>query len=204
MRLPLAQIIPHPLNSNVMPAASLDKLHAHIQQTGLYPPLIVRPWGDGRYQLLDGHHRRIVLEKLGHTHAACEVWPCDDARASLLLATLNRLQGRDDPHKRAHLLQNLRNAGLTASQLARLLPDRAAQLRRLAQLRRPLRLAPPTQPHEIPRAVCFFLLEPQRRALDAALHRLGGPREQALMQLVEAARDGEGPDFSRSSTHERT
>ena len=37
-----------------------------------------------------------ALRRLGRASARCEVWAVDDDEAMLLLATLNRLQGRDD------------------------------------------------------------------------------------------------------------
>jgi hypothetical protein len=39
----LDDLVPHPLNANVMPDAMLGKLRAHIKRTGRYPHLIVRP-----------------------------------------------------------------------------------------------------------------------------------------------------------------
>ncbi|MBE3071108.1 MAG: ParB N-terminal domain-containing protein, partial [Planctomycetes bacterium] len=146
--IPLDDLLPHPENSNRMPPRLLEKLKGHIQRTGRYEPLVVRPLRIGevaggagdqnesracpttagqasratepdgvppptphsalstphcRYQILNGHHRAQALRELGHTHARCDVWEVDDAEARLLLATLNRLEGRDDPGLRARL-----------------------------------------------------------------------------------------------------
>src|SRR3989442_1264884 len=107
--VPLDDLLPHPLNSNVMPPYLQAKLWAHIKRTGRYPFLVVRPHPDepGKYQVLDGHHRVAVLRDLGHTEARCDVWQVDDREAKLLLATLNRLQGQDLPRRRAQLLHEL-------------------------------------------------------------------------------------------------
>jgi ParB-like chromosome segregation protein Spo0J len=113
-----------------MDDAFLDKLAAHIQREDNYPPLIVRPHPQrpGDYELLDGHQRAAVLQRLGVVDARCYVWPCDDATALMLLATLNRLEGQDDPRLRAELLRDLA-AVLSADELALLLPEDPSALR---------------------------------------------------------------------------
>ena len=87
-----------------------------------------------RYQVLNGHHRLEVLRRLGRTTARCEVWEVDEREALLLLATLNRLEGRDDPMRRAALVAELAGtAGEDVAALAKFLPeDRAALERALA------------------------------------------------------------------------
>jgi ParB-like chromosome segregation protein Spo0J len=114
---------PHPQNANVMSPKDKAALAANIRRSGRYPPLIVRPYPAlaGQYQLLDGHQRVAVLRDLGEQDAPCLVWPCDDATALLLLATLNRLRGADEPAKRAALVEEL-GALVSPADLARLLP----------------------------------------------------------------------------------
>ena len=52
--IPLDRLVPHPENSNRMPPRLLEKLKGHIQRTGLYEPLVVRPLGgDCRLQIED-------------------------------------------------------------------------------------------------------------------------------------------------------
>jgi ParB-like chromosome segregation protein Spo0J len=129
IRVPLALLHAHPTNANLMPGERRAKLARHIEREGRYPPLVVRPHPalSDAYQLLDGHQRADVLRDLGHTDALCFVWPCDDATALLLLATLNRLEGEDVPAKRAELIAELR-AVLPLDELATLLPEDAAAL----------------------------------------------------------------------------
>ena len=69
--IPLTDLVPHPLNANVMTDDSREKLKAHIKRTGRYPYLIVRPHPDqqNKFQVLDGHHRIAVLQELGHVEA---------------------------------------------------------------------------------------------------------------------------------------
>jgi ParB-like chromosome segregation protein Spo0J len=194
--LPLVSLHPHPHNANIMPAPALKKLAAHLQRTGRYPPLIVRPLPltdpadlTPQYQILDGHHRAKALAQLGHDTARCMVWDVDDDEALLLLATLNRLRGRDDPRKRADLVdQIVRRCGgvekLTLERLARALPEDARDLYRLLELREAPAPTAPMTLDAMPVAVHFFLLPDQRRRLEARLRELGGSREEALMLLV--------------------
>ena len=129
LRIPLDHLRPHPANANRMSADRLAALAANIARTGEYPPLVARPHPDeaGAWQLLDGHQRLTVLRRLGHTTALVFAWPCDDATALLLLATLNRLEGEDAPAKRAELLSELA-ALIPAEDLAALLPEDARAL----------------------------------------------------------------------------
>ncbi|MEM9560843.1 MAG: ParB/RepB/Spo0J family partition protein [Planctomycetota bacterium] len=185
----LTDLRAHPANSNTMPAKRLAKLAAHIGRTGRYPPVIVRPLGDA-YQVLDGHHRVKALTQLGHDTAQCEVWDVDDREALILLATLNRLEGGDDPRKRGALVSALRGqVGLPA--LAKLLPEDTGRLRALSALHDapPPRPLPPAAVGRAPVAVTFFMSKSQRHALDARLRAHGGPREAALLELIGANDD---------------
>ena len=127
VRIPLERLHPHPANANVMSEERRAKLVANIGREGRYPPIIVRPHPTlpGQYQKLDGHQRTDVLDGLGHADALCYVWPCDDATALVLLATLNRLEGEDVPAKRADLLRQLTEL-LPDNELALLLPESEA------------------------------------------------------------------------------
>src|SRR5213594_2528842 len=133
--VPLDDLLPHPLNSNVMSVDLQAKLRAHIKRTGRYPFLVVRPHPDepGKYQVLDGHHRVKILEGLGHREARCDVWEVDDREAKLLLATLNRLQGQDQPLRRAQLIHELLGE-MSPEDLAGLLPETDKQIEELHAL----------------------------------------------------------------------
>lgn len=183
----LSRLRAHPLNSNVMRAELLDKLAGHIADTGRYPPLIVREIEGGVYQVLDGHHRWKAIERANHERAACVVWDVDDAGAMLLLSTLNRLQGHDDPRKRAGLLAELyEKMGRDAAAMAKRLPETAQQVRAYLKVREPAPEPAMARPLEqMPTAVTFFLTGQQRHALDERLGAIGGTREAALMRLVE-------------------
>lgn len=190
----LSRLRAHPANSNVMKEALLAKLMERIGESGQYPPIIVRRRGqsiapaEDEYQVLDGHHRWKALQRLGRTHAACVVWEADDAQALVLLATLNRLQGQDDPRKRAALLASLHEQyGKTAAELGRWLPEAREDLNKLLMLGKQTKLPAlkKVKDESLPGSVFFFLDAAQRARLDEALKHMGGTKEQGLMAMVE-------------------
>jgi ParB-like chromosome segregation protein Spo0J len=180
----LDDLLPHPLNSNVMSEELKEKLRAHIKRTGRYPFLVVRPHPEepGRYQVLDGHHRVAVLREIGHTEARCDVWDVDDREAKLLLATLNRLQGQDVPIRRALLLHELLGE-MSLDDLAGLLPETDKQLQDLHALL------------EFPAEEIAVLLEEaaadEEKVLPRVMSFVVTPEQEGLIeQAVEIASDG--------------
>ena len=135
VRVPLNRLRPHPANANVMTEERLEKLAENIRREEDYPPLVVRPHPEeeGCYQILDGHQRDEVLGRLGHSDALCYLWLCDDQTALVLVTTLNRLEGQDDPLKRAELLRDL-TALSSPEELAQLLPESATLIRQSLKL----------------------------------------------------------------------
>src|SRR5881628_960588 len=182
--VPLDDLLPHPLNSNVMSPDLQAKLRAHIKRTGRYPFLVVRPHPEepGKYQVLDGHHRVEILRELGHTEARCDVWEVNDREAKLLLATLNRLQGQDSPIRRAQLIHELL-AEMNVADLGGLLPETDKQLEELHALL------------EFPAEEIAALLEEQAQEAEKVLPRILSfvvtpEQEEIIERAVEMASDG--------------
>jgi ParB-like chromosome segregation protein Spo0J len=119
-------------NANVCEAGTLDKIAANIQRTGFCPPLIVRPHPnkEGRYMILDGHHRKLMLERLKWKSVECQVWTINEEDAQLALVTLNRLRGADNLRKRAELIQSLSQT-LEIQALACLIPETPPEIETL-------------------------------------------------------------------------
>jgi hypothetical protein len=128
-------LVAHPENANHMSGDVLRKLRSHLERSGRYEPLVVRPYPQlpGRFQLLNGHHRFRVLKELGHNSVRCLVWDVDDDQARLYLATLNRLSGKDIPERRAALIENLLGA-FDLDDLDELLPDGKRQIEAVERL----------------------------------------------------------------------
>ena len=177
----------HPDNANRMGEDSLAKLVAHIRDNGKYPPLIIRPHPQhgGRYQILDGHHRAKALHQLGRTEACCEIWDVDEAQTDLLLLTLNRLCGEDDPYRRGALLKRVATL-CDLKELAAKLPEDVERIRKLIETTQaPPSPAPPPDLSSMPHAVTFFLTQPQRDRLLERLRSVARDRSQALVELLQ-------------------
>ena len=187
--VPLGDLTPHPLNSNVMPEDLREKLKAHIRRTGRYPFVVVRPHPEepGRFEILDGHHRVEILRELGHTEARCDVWNVDDREARLLLATLNRLEGQDSPIRRAQLIHELLGE-MSLPDLAGLLPETDKQLEELESLLQ--------FPAEEIAALLAEQAAEQEKVLPRVLTFVVSPEQEELIdRAVELASDGtEGRD----------
>jgi ParB-like chromosome segregation protein Spo0J len=202
--VPLSHLVPHPANANVMPEAFREKLQHNIEREGDYEPLTVRPHSTlpGYFQILGGHQRYIVLGRLGHATALCYLWPCDDATALLLLTTLNRLEGQDDPLKHAQLLRELA-ALAPLEELEQWLPEDAGAIRRslaLLDLDLDALLADLQQQaggSEL-RAITFAVTAEDERAIEYAVRSVAAGldganrRGRALARIVRAHANG-GP-----------
>jgi ParB-like chromosome segregation protein Spo0J len=180
-QITLDRLLPHPDNPNRMSRANFTRLVRNIERTGYYEPLVVRPHPDrtGRFQIINGQRRHEALKKLGHETADAVVWNVDDEQTAVLLATLNRLGGRDSLDRKLTLLRRLRRR-MPIPVLAQVLPQTRSQLERLLA-RKPLRAA---QIHaESPAAVplVFFVDEAQRCKIEEAisLAEPGNPKARA-------------------------
>jgi len=219
-----------PDNANRMPERSFRALVKHIARTGRYPSIIVRPVRAGGsndiskdidprhidsnelesdedaagrwYEILDGHHRVRALRELNETQARCEVWDdVDDAEALVLLTTLNRLEGSDDPVRRGALGQRLVER-FGRDRVGTRLPEDAAALDRLLETQ-----LPPPAPafvdvaEALPEAVTFFLTRAQRERLDVQLRRAADhaetkprTRSERLIALLDLDGDSDEND----------
>jgi len=184
MNIPIDDLYAPPQTANVMDDGLLEKLKAHIKQSKRYPFLIVRPHPDrqGKYQMLDGHHRIQVLKDLNYETARCDVWDVSNKEAKVLLATLNRLEGQDQPLRRAQLVHDLL-ADISMSDLAGLLPENDKQIEELNSL-----LQFPAE------EIAMQLEEETKQAekvMPMVIHFVVTPdQEDVISQAVELASDG--------------
>jgi hypothetical protein len=131
-QIPLDRLVPHPDNPNRMSRTNFEKLVRNIERLHRYEPLVVRPCPGRRgfFEILNGHHRCEALRRLGHPTAESIVWNVDDEQADILLATLNRLCGRDTLERKLNVLRRLCRR-IPIRKLARLLPQTLGQIERL-------------------------------------------------------------------------
>jgi len=167
----LSKLTAHPDNPNVMSDSTFRKLIRNIERTGLYEPIVVRPHPKEKdhFEIINGHHRVKALEQLGRKEADCVVWDVDDEQTAILLTTLNRLAGSDMLAKKVELLKKLTERMGTA-QLAKLLPQTAKQIERLAALKDSVqRTARSVQykPFAVP--LVFFVTKQQQEIIENAI-----------------------------------
>ena len=189
-------LVEHPENSNLMSAETARKLRRHIERTGRYEPLTVRPHPseEGKFQVINGNNRLRVLRALNYRTANCVVWNLDDDQTRLYLATLNRLSGNEVPERRAALMDNLLQA-FDVDELTALLPDDKKQIEELRRLSRlePDEIVMRTNAEEklaIPVILTFMVEEPEAKEVNLALDLILGTckeelsRSQALVRLA--------------------
>lgn len=199
VKLLVADLERHPLNPNQMKPEYLAKLTAHIGRTNHYPPLIVRPHpaDPGRYQIIDGHWRKTALQKLDHMHAWCQVWDVNDAETNILLATLNRLEGQDDPQRRGHLLDHLTRQ-FEMSQLTEQLPLDAAQIQKYIDCAQapPKPNAPTPLANQVVGLTIFLSIEDKKRVV-AKLRSIKDDPGIALLTALDLLPEDTPPYFAQ-------
>jgi ParB-like chromosome segregation protein Spo0J len=177
-RISLEKLRGHPANANVMDKAGMAKLSRHIERSGYYEPLVVRrhPDEQGCYQLVNGHHRKLILQRLGYKEADCVVWDVDDDESLMLLASLNRLGGRDVPKLRGRLLEEL-SKHYGEDELLKSLPERRRQLQKLLAVNRPAEMLKPAELDDLPHALTFFVSSEQKAVIEKALREIRRRKE---------------------------
>lgn len=191
----ISKLIAHPDNPNVMSDATFRKLIRNIERTGLYEPIVVRPHPKEKdhFEIINGHHRVKALERLGRKEADCVVWDVDDEQTAILLTTLNRLAGSDTPAKKIELLKKLTQRMGTAK-LAKLLPQTAKQIERLAALKDSVqRTAGSVQYAQFAIPLVFFVTKQQREIIENAIETAFSVQRTAdRTQMTKAQRRAAG------------
>lgn len=163
------KLVGHPGNANVMSGGVFRKLVRNIERTGMYEPIVVRrhPKRKGCYEIINGHHRVKALERLGYTKIDCVVWDVDDGQADILLATLNRLCGRDVLDKKLALLRRLKGR-MGTGELGKLILPTASQIERLTALKLPS-VSCEAGAKGFASAMVFFVNDEQKEIIEKAL-----------------------------------
>jgi ParB/RepB/Spo0J family partition protein len=191
------KLIAHPANANVMSETTFGKLVRNIERTGLYEPIVVRthPQRKGRFQIINGHHRVKALEKLGRKAADCVVWDADDQQTAVLLATLNRLAGSDEPAKKIELLKKLKEK-FGAVELAKIIPHTRRQIEQLTDLKlKDIPTRANAEGFAVP--MVFFVSAGQGEIIETALSRITPNPGQTRAQRRAAALTSISENFMR-------
>lgn len=167
IRIPLDKLLPHPENPNKMSKQNFEKLKRHIKQSHNYEPLIVRkhPDNENHFQIINGHHRAEALKQIGETFADCVQWDINDDEARLLLATLNRLGGKDELAANKSLSEKF-----SVAELVKLLPDDKQTIEKLKDITKPPADFVPDKKAFL-NTLVFFLDDGQIETVEAALEK---------------------------------
>jgi ParB-like chromosome segregation protein Spo0J len=124
-----------PRNANVCPPEIIEKLKRHMERSHFCPALVVRPHPqqEGHFIIVDGHHRKLVVESLGWDTVECQIQQMDEQQAGVLLLTLNQLRGTAVPRKRAELIESLLPT-FDLKDLALMLPETTGEIEGLLAL----------------------------------------------------------------------
>lgn len=120
--LPVADIAPHPDQPRrYFDEGALDELAASIAQRGVIQPVIVRPQGNGRYQLVAGERRWRAAQR-AQLHQIPALIRHLNERDVMALALIENLQREDlNPIEEARAFQRLADdQGLTQAEIAKL------------------------------------------------------------------------------------
>ena len=176
----------HPDNPNKQSRVNFAKLVRNIERTGRYEPLVVRPCLKkvGRFQIINGHHRRQALARLGYDTADCIVWDINDEETDILLTTLNRLGGSDQLDKKLKLLKRL-NKRLAYHELAKFLPQTVKQIERLTKLKKPIEPAKMSA-NFFANPLVFFVNDTQQQQIEEALSLVKEPKAKVTKAAKRA------------------
>ncbi len=137
--LPVAAIEPHPEQPRRhFDEAALDELAASIAARGVIQPIIVRPLGEGRWQLVAGERRWRAAQKAQLHEIPALIRDLGD-REVMALALIETLQREDlNPIEEARAYHRLAEGeGLTQAEIARMVDksrSHVANLQRLLSL----------------------------------------------------------------------
>ncbi len=141
--LPVAAIEPHPEQPRRhFDDAALDELAASIAARGVIQPVIVRPHGAGRWQLIAGERRWRAAQR-AQLHEIPAIVRDLSEREVMALALIENLQREDlSPIEEARAYQRLAEGeGMTQAEIARMVDksrSHVANLQRLLSLPEPV------------------------------------------------------------------
>jgi ParB/RepB/Spo0J family partition protein len=192
----LSKLVAHPDNPNRMSKAAFRKLCSHIKETGRYEPIVVRehPEREGFFEIVNGHHRAKALKQIGLERAECVVWELSEEEADILLTTLNRLRGSDNPAKKSAIIQRLLPR-FDTKHLAALLPNTRAQIERLKNIAAPAKINTNAAAFDIT-PIVFMVSSGQKETINAAIAKAmeetsgtaGERRAAGIVKMAEAYR----------------
>lgn len=135
--LPVAAITAAPWNTHQKQKKSdpeFDGLVRSIRKQGMIHRIAVRPIGDGRYEVVDGHRRLQAAKAIGWTDVKCEVIDLSDSEAMAMTVTANVQRLENDPFLEADLIASMAKDGRTFRDIADVMGKDEAYVVRRARL----------------------------------------------------------------------
>lgn len=106
-----------PRNANKMTEAKYAGLKESIKRVGFTQPILVTDTANGRFEIVDGHHRRDAMRDLGHADIPVVILqPGEDPR--LVALAMNRLRGDTDLAVAGMMIDEMLDEGLEIPDLA--------------------------------------------------------------------------------------
>ncbi len=113
MKIPIDLIVPNPYNPRAVTKPD-PALVASVRAHGIIEPLVVRPLGDGRYEIVTGERRYRAALEAGLTEVPVVVWEADDQEAFALAMAVNTVRRDLDPLEVLEaVLEGLRRRGFS-------------------------------------------------------------------------------------------
>jgi ParB family transcriptional regulator, chromosome partitioning protein len=133
IELPIDCLHEAPWNPNRMDDASYGRLKQSLSRYGLVQPLVVRPIGKDKYEVLSGNHRLRVFHDIGKKTVPCIIVNLKDTESMLLAEALNGIRGDDDLALKGSLLKKIL-ASIPTDKVLALLPETAESLQALSTI----------------------------------------------------------------------
>jgi len=104
--IPIDKLVPSDMNPNRMTEEEFQGLVNSVKNAGFLRsnPIIVRPNGNGTYEIVDGEHRWRAARELGLEKVPCDIREMDDLEADRHRVILNKDRGALDYFKLSKLL----------------------------------------------------------------------------------------------------
>ena len=207
MKIPIDLLVPNPYNPRAVTKPD-PALVASVRAHGIIEPLVVRPLGDGRYEIVAGERRYRAALEAGLTEVPVVVREADDQEAFALAMAENTVRRDLDPLEVLEgVLEGLRRRGFSqeeAEELVRVATNalrkrrESGEARILGEVTAPLGVSPYTLINYSP----LLNLPPEVRAalkgrgipLKGLLKAAKSPEiVRKLQERLEAWRRGEAP-----------
>jgi ParB family chromosome partitioning protein len=129
MKIPIDLIVPNPYNPRAV-AKPDPALVASVRAHGIIEPLVVRPLGDGRYEIVAGERRYRAALEAGLTEVPVVVREADDQEAFALAMAENTVRKDLDPLEVLEgVLEGLRRRGFSPEEAEELVRGATNTLR---------------------------------------------------------------------------